>query len=590
MNAPPGEERRDRVEAGLIALALFGLYWMGRAHTYGPGDSAQHVMCGRLWGVPHPPGYPLQTALAWAWSHLGWADASAAINGLSGLFAAAAASLFYLLLRSAGCRRAAAAAATALMALSPLFWYYSLVAEVRALNDLLALCCALLLWRWSRGAAAASLLLAAFSFGLGVSHHPTFILLTPAFAVWAWARRPSLRQALVAAGLLGAGLALPYLILGLRLAHSQPAYDLFEVRGWSDLIPLFMRQGLGGPLRAMAGRGLLPSGGFDGARLALHAGWFASSLWRDAGPVGLGLAAAGAARLWREDRRDLAAWLLWTACTAGVFIIIGSQQYPGSDAYTRAVAMRFHLLPLMSLFALAGHGVEILARSTRAWAAAALALALAAAPLTLRPMSLARWNPLSDYAQGWLRDSAPGDILVLGSDDSIFAAWDLELVRKGSAGRVFLMPTMFAFPPYLRSLQARHPDLTLPRDSDGKVTTDWAAWGALNPGRSVLLESSLLEAALRDSPFVMPQGTLLRASAERGRSDAARDAERFLSAPETGEVTARTVHDWTQEVYLLASRREMAGWLLGRLDASRDPALAARLRAYIASLALPTNS
>ena len=46
----------------------------------------------------------------------------------------------------------------ALMALSPLFWYYALVAEVRALNDLLALSAALFAVEWSRGGKPRSLL------------------------------------------------------------------------------------------------------------------------------------------------------------------------------------------------------------------------------------------------------------------------------------------------------------------------------------------------------------------------------------------------------------------------------------------------
>ncbi|OGR95679.1 MAG: hypothetical protein A2V88_09430 [Elusimicrobia bacterium RBG_16_66_12] len=584
MSAGAEEHRRDRRVTAVLGTFLFILFWLGRSRSYGPGDSAQHVMCGLLWGVPHPPGYPLQTALAWTWSRLGWADAGAAINGLSGLFAAASAAVLFLLLRRRGCRLSAAFSGAVLMALSPLFWYYSLVAEVRALNDLLALVCALLAADWARGGRERSLRAFAFVFGLGLSHHPTFILLCPAYAVWLSAHRPTPRQAFSAGLLALGGLALPYLLLGLRLAHSLPAYDLFEVRGWGDLLPLYLRKGLGGPLRAVAGSGLLSSGSLDLGRLALHSRWLLSSLWTHAGAAGLALAAGGAASLWRRDRRELSAWALWAAFSAGAFLLVGSQQYAGQDPYIRAVAVRFHLLPLIAVFALAGYGAEALACRVRPIVMAALAAMLIAVPLMLRPLSLAHSDTLLDYARAWLRDSKPGDMIVLGSDDTIFAAWDLELVRKESAGRVFLIPSMFSFPPYLRSLQARYPGLSLPRDTAGRLTTDWGAWALMNPGGAVLLEPSLLDAALQDSPSVAAQGSLLRAQVKGARTYPVAEARRFLDAPETASVTRATVRSWTQEVYVLESRRRMAQWLHSRLDPRKDGEEARRLRVLLDSL------
>lgn len=584
MSAEAKEHRRDRRVAAVLGAFLFILFWLGRSRSYGPGDSAQHVMCGLLWGVPHPPGYPLQTALAWAWSRLGWVDAGAAINGLSGLFAAASAAALFLLLRRRGCRLSAASSGAVLMGLSPLFWYYSLVAEVRALNDLLALACALLAADWARGGRMRSLGAFAFVFGLGLSHHPTFILLGPAYAVWFSSRRPAPRQAGEALLLVLCGLALPYVLLGLRLEHSAPAYDLFEVRGWGDILPLYLRKGLGGPLRVVAGRGLMSSESLDLGRLALHLRWLLSSAWTHAGVAGLALAAGGAAALWRRDRRELTAWAAWAAFSAGAFVLVGSQQYAGQDDYTRAVAVRFHLLPLIAVFALAGHGAEALAHRVRPLFMAALAAALVLFPLTLRPLSLAHSDPLLDYARAWLRDSKPGDMIVLGSDDTIFAAWDLELVRKESAGRVFLIPSMFSFPPYIRSLQARYPGLSLPRDAAGRLTTDWGAWALMNPGGAVLLEPSLLDAALQDAPFLSAQGSLLRARTRAVRTDAAADARRFLDAPETGRVTRASVRAWTQEVYVLESRRRMAAWLSSRLDPRKDGEEARRLRVLLDSL------
>ncbi|MCR4296458.1 MAG: hypothetical protein NUW21_13050, partial [Elusimicrobia bacterium] len=345
----------------------------------------------------------------------------------------------------------------------------------------------------------------------------------------------------------------------------------------ADLWPLFTRARLGGPLRMAAGAPLLGSLSFDLGRLAGHAGWFFSSLWTHAGPVALALAALGSAALWKNARRDLAAWALWLGASAGVFLVFSSQQLPAVDPeYARAVAARFHLLPMIAVFALAGSGAEALARRVRPAFMLALLAAAVAAPLLLRPLSLSRQDPLLDYTRALVRDSAPGDFVVLGGDDTIFAALNLELVRGEADGRVFLCPTMFSFPPYLRRLRAAYPEVVLPPGAHGPGT-DWARWKALNPGRAVLVEPSLRDDVLADFPGSVPQGALIRVESARVKTDPAADARRFLEAPETASFPRRASREWTQEVYILQARRRMAEWLASRLHPERDAELLRRL-------------
>jgi len=569
----PPVSRADRLWAASIFAGLSALFWAGRSRSFGMGDSPQHVLCALTWSVPHPPGYPLQTALGWLWSRLPWADPGAAVNGLSGLLAAAAAAALFLFLRSGGARRAAAAAGAAMMALSPLFWYYSLVAEVRALNALLALGAAFFAAGWAREGGERRLLAFGLLFGLGLSHHPTYLFLVPAFAVWLSARRPSPKVAAQALALVALGLAGPYLLLGLRLSLGPPpVYDLFEVRGWSGLWPLLTRARLGGPLRLAAGAPALGAAGFDLAALARHAGWLLSSIWTHAGPAALALAALGAASLWKGARRDLAAWSAWAAASAGLYLVFSSQQMPPVDAeYARAVAARFHLLPMIALFAVAAHGAEALAARVRPALMGVLLAAVVLGPLALRPLSLAGQDPLLVYTRALARDSAPGDMIVLGADDTIFAALDLQLARGEARDRVFLAPSMLGYPPYLRTLHAAHPDIVL------GTGTDWALWRKLNPGHAVLIEPSLIEDVLRDFPQSVPQGGMIRVESSAVKSDPAAEARRFLDAPETSSFSRRQARPWTQEVYLLQARGRMARWLASRLDPRRDAALLARL-------------
>lgn len=547
--------RGDRRVAAALFAALAALFWAGRARTFGMGDSPQHVLAALTWSVPHPPGYPLQTALGWLWSRLPWGEPAAAVNGLSGIFSAGAAAFLFLLLRRSGARREAALAGAALMALSPLFWYYSLVAEVRGLNDLLALSAAYFAASWSRDGDPLSLRAFAVLFGLGLSHHPTYVFLVPAYAAWLSARRPSPRQAAEAAALVALGLAGPYLMLGVRLSYGAPVYNLFEVRGWSDLWPLFSRRHLGGPLRMAGGAPLLGARAFDLAAFKTHAGWLLSSIMTHGGPVATGLAAVGAAASWKKDRRDLVAWSLWLAAAAGLFLVFSSQQMPvGVDpAYARAVAIRFHLLPLTAVFALAGFGAEALAARARPGAVRVLLAAVLLVPILRHPLSLAKENPLRDHVRAMIRDSAPGDFIVLGGDDTIFAALEMSLVSGEGSDRVFLCPTMFSFPPYLRRLAATYPGVVLPPAGPGGLTTDWALWKRLNPGRAVLAEPSLLGPVLADFPLSVPQGGLIRV-----------ETRAVTPGPSAELEPLPPLREWTQEVYLLRSREILADWLRGR--------------------------
>lgn len=576
---PHDAQRRDRLIAGAVGLALFALFWFGRSRSFGAGDSAQHVLCAVTWGVPHPPGYPLQTALGWLWSRL-FFDHGAAVNGLSGLFAAAAAVVLFLLLRRSGCRRAAALTAAAFMAFSPLFWYYSLVAEVRALNDLLALAAAYFALEWSRRGRARSLDLFAAVLGLGVSHHPTFVLIIPALAVWLSARRPAPREAARAGVIALAALIAPYALLRARLAWSAPSYNLFEIADWRGLAELFLRTRLGGPWRMAAGGG----SGFTLAGLAFQLLDFIEALWTHAGPAALALAAAGAVVLWKRDRRGLLAWSLWFLAAAAVPIVLSSAEMAGRDPdYVRAVVARFYLLPMLAVFVLAGFGAERLLARARPALGWLLAGAACLFPLAMHPLGLAHENAQLDAARALVRDSRPGDLVVLGSDDLVFAALDLELARGEGEGRVFLTPSVFGLPSYARFLARSHPDLRVPPPGSGGLTVDWAKWLDLNPGRSVLFEPGLLDAALGLYPKSVPQGTLIRVLPEGGASDPAADARRFLDAPETLEITRWNVRPWTQEIYLLKVRSVLAQWLASRLDPKRDAAL---LREYAALLSV----
>src|SRR5213075_3286359 len=81
----------------------------------------------------------------------------------------------------------AAAVAALLLAVDPIFWQWSLEAEVFPLNNLLAAVLILLLVFWHEQPSRTRFLIGAFFVaGLGLTNHQTVVLLGPAFCFVLW--------------------------------------------------------------------------------------------------------------------------------------------------------------------------------------------------------------------------------------------------------------------------------------------------------------------------------------------------------------------------------------------------------------------
>lgn len=585
MRSAPSPLQLKAVQA--FAGGLAALFWVLRAPSFGPGDSPQHVLSALTLGVSRPPGYPLLNFLGWLVSRTPFGDPAAAVNGLSGLLHAGAAGFLALLLLRQGAGLPAALSASALMALSPLFWFYSEVAEARALNDFLALGAAY--WAVSlcqEGGRRRLLLLGAFA-GLGLSHHPTFALILPALAYWIWRARslaPRLWAALAALAL--AFTALPYALLWLRLRLlPPPVYNPDGVSSAADLLGLFLRLKTGGLLRMLPGQGLVEAGGFDAAALARHAWWFLASFGSDLALVALLLAAAGAALLLRSKTGALIRfWALWLFGAAAPFLLLSSQQLTVPDPdYLRAVSARFYLLPAIAVYGLCAFALDALYRKARrgfAWSACAACLLL---PVLLRPLSQRGREPLMEYARDILRGTGSRDIVLLGADDTIFAALYLQRAVRAAEERVFVEPGLLAYPPYARELVGRHPDLRIPLQ-DGAPSLDWGRWLKLNPGRAVYAEAPLAPAAAAPGLHPEPSGSLVRLARRPAPREAVlKRCADFLDEDFLGRLTRAEVHAFTQEVYLLRAAQAQLSWCAGFLS-PKDEALARRLLARLDAL------
>ncbi len=135
-----GRKLWARVGDGVLAVALGGAALGLYLRTLAPSvatlfdDSLEFQLVCYLPGVAHPTGYPLYTLLGKAFTLLPWGDVAFRVNLLSALMGALAVALTFLLARRLTRRRLPALVGAGALAVSPVFWSQSTIAEVYALH------------------------------------------------------------------------------------------------------------------------------------------------------------------------------------------------------------------------------------------------------------------------------------------------------------------------------------------------------------------------------------------------------------------------------------------------------------------------
>jgi hypothetical protein len=224
---------------GLVALAV---YARTLAPTVVGGDSGELVAVGASLGVAHPPGYPLYTLLAHAFTFLPVGGVAFRVNLLSAVCGALAAAVLCRAVRLATETPWCGMLAAGVCAFSPLVWPYAVTAEVFPLNDLFVAALVLCVVEADRAEAPGSrrLWLGAFALcaGLGAANHHTIVFVAGPFAVYLLARSRALltpRFASILAALAVAGASV-YLYLPWAAArHPAIAWgDPSTVPGFLD--------------------------------------------------------------------------------------------------------------------------------------------------------------------------------------------------------------------------------------------------------------------------------------------------------------------------------------------------------------------
>jgi len=583
----------------LIPLAVY-------LRTLGPsissGDSGELVTGAHCLGIVHPPGYSLYCLLGRLFSLLPMGGVAHRLNFFSSLSAALCAGLVFILVRGlliqgsrpaperwlAGGRSSpprspdrrpadrslhrspwiegAALLAALACAFSRTLWTQAVVTEVYALNVLLLLLCAAALFWWRQRGQVHFLLLFAFVYGLGLSHHPGALLAAPAFAFFLIRHRGRLfesrRVPLLMLLFLLLGLT-PSLYLPLR-ALSRPPLDWGHPTTWRGLLAHLTRASYGSLSRhprslSLLGRQLLAWTGLLGRQLG--PGWTILSL-------------TGLIVLWRR-MRDWALFTLVLFLATGLGVV-GLLNFP--VASRELYLVRVFFIPAFAVMTLwLGLGAGWLAgrvmaaagalqkRPVRAlgWILGCLIPLLAVFPVK-RNVAAAdqgdRWETIR-LGRDLLATMEPGAILFTGRDMPTFAVAygrlveglrpDVSLKHTGS-GDIFrwLMPPPVPVDPSRRPIYGTLPgelpeipgwrpqaagmlyQLRRSPIETEKLLRIWARYPREVPDRLPGEEDFLLQELYRNR--VAARGNLARELMGRGELDTAleqaRTAERMDAA------------------------------------------------------------
>jgi len=194
--------RCDWLAFAITFVASLAVYTYTLAPTVTLEDSGELVVAADHLGVPHPPGYPIWTMLAWIFTRIfrfvtwqGYPNPAWGVNFMSAFFGALACATTALLVSRSGesiltrmpnlatavgermrnflcC--VAAVTCGLLLAFTPGLWSQAVIAEVYSLNSFFLAMILLLTYLWMSHPARRKLLfLTAFLFGLSLTNHQT---------------------------------------------------------------------------------------------------------------------------------------------------------------------------------------------------------------------------------------------------------------------------------------------------------------------------------------------------------------------------------------------------------------------------------
>jgi hypothetical protein len=459
------------------------------------GDSAELVTAAALWGVPHPPGYPIYTLVAHTFTWLPFGSLPSRVHLTSAVFHGATVALTARAAFSITESRAAALCAGVALALARSFFLGSLYAEVFPLNDLFfaaLLASAFELARHGSSPGRREVLWFACLAGTASAHHMMIALAAP--AVLAVVARPFVEAMRERPRLAGEALAcfmapivLSYALVPLAAARG-PALSWGDVHDLGGLLHLITRVDYGGPWSAARHASTAPGW----ARVGAFCGLIGESM----GVATLLIAAWGlSALLWRAPL--MGASLALAVLVPGP-LFAWANALDTSSPETLAYFERFTTMAQVPIAVLFGAGVAEAWSAFRAARGARVAAGIVVAAWAVCGAQRARDIDLRDdqlgaaFGHDLVERTPDGSLILLTGDAPANAALYVCAVERACGGRVVLSPGLLSLPWRMAQVRRSYPDVPIPWNAGPALARTHEIAEAEAPRRPVFVYPDLL--------------------------------------------------------------------------------------------------
>ncbi len=483
---------REKVEAFALLLGFFIFYCFWQIKSIYGGDSGDLVTAAWVWGIPHPPGYPFYTLIASLLIHgLKISTPAWRVGLISSLSSAASLAIFYLLLKKM--TNWVALLGTLMLAFLYPFWLYSELAEVFALNNLLALGLIYLFFsaigRSSSGrtgtttciSAGKRLILFFLLLGLSLAHHHTILLLFPGFLYLIF-KNKGIWSRIKA----GASRCVPTLVLIFLIGLSFYLYPLWTCRKtplvcWDN--PVNLKNLIHLVLRKDYGTFIANSNLGNTPLLRLYALFaFFKLSWEDFTLLGLVLIPVGLFRLYQKNK-NFFAFILISLLTCLFFVFYAS--FMLLNDFMVATFERFLILPYILMVLCLALGVEFIYDQTEK-----LVKKINFSPFSkniflsgfkiiffIIPLSLLVYNfkkitilkndfTAENMCRNLLEPLPEGSILILSSDTTVFNTWYVHDVLQERKDVIILSYPHLPAPFYQKIMKKNFPQIEVSDKKD----------------------------------------------------------------------------------------------------------------------------
>jgi hypothetical protein len=415
--------------------------------VYG-GDVGDLVTAAYFHGVPHAPGYPLFTFIGFLLSHLPLAMLTVSKIALISVISSVL-TLFFLwkILKQLAFDPLVRMIAISLLAFSYLFWLYTELPEVFALNVMLSFAFLYSSIVFFKTVKYKYFLLTFFLFGLGLTNHQTIILLFPQFLLFLGLRRRDVARYktrllfVPLAFLLG---ILPYIYIPIA-ASQNPIINWDNASTVHNFIHLVLRQDYG----------TFSAGAFSqpiwDAKLVILKNFIMTLISCISFPA-FGIGIIGLLFSLKRNRAISLGLLLSFLLTGPVFTIYAG--FPVVNSFILGAAERFFILPFAIYVIFTAYGLwAIKLFFERVFSKKIYAVVLMSVffliPILLfkanyKKTDLSKTFLGTQFGKDYLRNLPKNALLITSGDTKSFNAWyvhfvlgfrpDIELVPFGNFG------------------------------------------------------------------------------------------------------------------------------------------------------------